>query len=81
MLNKRARGVFYVYSQSTTRCNPGFQTLRETRTPVVALEPAIEGSLQISGRIRYPLATNSLKHIQTQCQLKEYNPVIRHTIV
>ncbi|GFN89928.1 hypothetical protein PoB_001643400 [Plakobranchus ocellatus] len=33
----------------------GFQALQQARAPVMGLEPATEGSLQISGRIRYPL--------------------------
>ncbi|GFN81295.1 hypothetical protein PoB_000780100 [Plakobranchus ocellatus] len=33
----------------------GFQALRQARAPVTGLEPATEGSLQISGRIRYQL--------------------------
>ncbi|GFO05028.1 hypothetical protein PoB_003153300 [Plakobranchus ocellatus] len=32
----------------------GFEALRQARPPVVRLKPAPEGSLQISGRIRYP---------------------------
>ncbi|GFO44310.1 histone-lysine N-methyltransferase SETMAR [Plakobranchus ocellatus] len=31
-----------------------FQALRQATTPVEGPEPATEGSLQISGRIRYP---------------------------
>ncbi|GFN86882.1 hypothetical protein PoB_001338800 [Plakobranchus ocellatus] len=31
-----------------------FRVLSQARTPVVGLEPVTEGSLQISGRIRYP---------------------------
>ncbi|GFO44932.1 hypothetical protein PoB_007143700 [Plakobranchus ocellatus] len=33
----------------------GFQALRQARAPVAGLEPATEGSLQISGRTRKPL--------------------------
>ncbi|GFN82252.1 hypothetical protein PoB_000875800 [Plakobranchus ocellatus] len=33
----------------------GFQALRQARAPKAGLEPATEGSLQISGRICYPL--------------------------
>ncbi|GFO13903.1 hypothetical protein PoB_004040800 [Plakobranchus ocellatus] len=33
----------------------GFQALRRARAPVAGLEPATEKSLQISGRIRWPL--------------------------
>ncbi|GFO44077.1 hypothetical protein PoB_007058200 [Plakobranchus ocellatus] len=33
----------------------GFQALRQARAAVVGLEPATEGSLQISGRILYSL--------------------------
>ncbi|GFO35371.1 hypothetical protein PoB_006187600 [Plakobranchus ocellatus] len=32
----------------------GFQALRQATAPVAGLEPATEGSLQISGRVRYP---------------------------
>ncbi|GFO39168.1 hypothetical protein PoB_006567300 [Plakobranchus ocellatus] len=33
----------------------GFEALHQARAPVVGFEPATEGSLQISGRIHYPL--------------------------
>ncbi|GFO48922.1 hypothetical protein PoB_007542700 [Plakobranchus ocellatus] len=33
----------------------GFRALRQARAPVAGLEPATEGSLQISGRTRKPL--------------------------
>ncbi|GFN89601.1 hypothetical protein PoB_001610700 [Plakobranchus ocellatus] len=33
----------------------GFQVPRQARAPVAGLEPATEGSLQISGRTRKPL--------------------------
>ncbi|GFO16157.1 hypothetical protein PoB_004266200 [Plakobranchus ocellatus] len=35
--------------------------LRQARAPVTGLEPATEGSLQISGQILYPLCHQSLQ--------------------
>ncbi|GFN81518.1 hypothetical protein PoB_000802400 [Plakobranchus ocellatus] len=32
-----------------------FQALRQARAPVAGIEPSTEGSLQISGRTRYPM--------------------------
>ncbi|GFN79056.1 hypothetical protein PoB_000556200 [Plakobranchus ocellatus] len=36
----------------------GFQALRQARAPMAGLEPATNGSLQISGRIHYHCTTN-----------------------
>ncbi|GFO48151.1 hypothetical protein PoB_007465600 [Plakobranchus ocellatus] len=44
----------------------GFQFLREVRAPVAGLETATEGSLKISGRIRYPLCH---RRAQSTCRL------------
>ncbi|GFO21069.1 hypothetical protein PoB_004757400, partial [Plakobranchus ocellatus] len=40
----------------------GFQTLRQDRVPVAGLEPVTEESLQITGRIGYPLCYRRLPH-------------------
>ncbi|GFN83136.1 hypothetical protein PoB_000964200, partial [Plakobranchus ocellatus] len=39
----------------------GFQAFRQARAPVAGLEPATEGSLQISGRTRKPLCYRRLE--------------------
>ncbi|GFO40023.1 hypothetical protein PoB_006652800 [Plakobranchus ocellatus] len=44
----------------------GFEALHQARAPVVGLEPAIEGSLQISGRIHYPLCHRRPKAVREQ---------------
>ncbi|GFO47971.1 hypothetical protein PoB_007447600 [Plakobranchus ocellatus] len=41
------------------KMNSGFQALRQSRAPVAGLEPATEGSLQISGRLVGHCATDA----------------------
>ncbi|GFN80933.1 hypothetical protein PoB_000743900 [Plakobranchus ocellatus] len=45
----------YIYIACSQQGDLRFQVFRRARAPVVRLEPATEGSLQISGRTRQPL--------------------------
>ncbi|GFO22575.1 hypothetical protein PoB_004908000 [Plakobranchus ocellatus] len=47
--------VWLLYTASRNRVISGFQSLRQAMVPVAGLEPATEESLQITGRVRYPL--------------------------
>ncbi|GFN78911.1 hypothetical protein PoB_000541700 [Plakobranchus ocellatus] len=51
------------YRQVHNKVISGFQALRPARAPVAGLEPATEGSLQISGRTRKPLCYRRPRHI------------------
>ncbi|GFO06151.1 hypothetical protein PoB_003265600 [Plakobranchus ocellatus] len=47
-----ACGLVFVFTINN-KVITGFQAVRQARAPVAGLEPATEGSLQISGRIGY----------------------------
>ncbi|GFO01809.1 hypothetical protein PoB_002831400 [Plakobranchus ocellatus] len=48
-------GIFSPANKVHNKVISGFEALRQARAPVAGLEPATEGSLQISGRTRKPL--------------------------
>ncbi|GFO43659.1 transposable element p transposase-like protein [Plakobranchus ocellatus] len=56
----------------------GFQALRQARAPVAGLEPATEGSLQISGRTRKPLCYRRPPLSDKKDWRRNYVPTIFH---
>ncbi|GFN86400.1 hypothetical protein PoB_001290600 [Plakobranchus ocellatus] len=53
----------------------GFQAFRQVRAPVAGLEPAIDGFMQISGRIRYPGAV--VRKLLARALYRRFELVIR----